>query len=95
MNNALIYPQGEMVAQAEVTYKENRSPLDYSLFSYNCEDKDMHINKNYLGSIHNSNCAEVYYASHLSQSGEEVEAAIKGQIAGSKRNARKAGLESV
>ncbi len=95
MNNAPIHPQGEMVAQVEVTHKENRPPLDYLLFSYNCEDEDMHINENYLGSIHDLNCTEVYYTSHSSQPGEEVEAVIKEQIAGSKRNARKAGLESV
>ena len=95
MNNALIHPQDEMVAQVKVIYKENRPLLNYSLFSYNFKDEDMHINKNYLDSIHDLNYAEVYYASHSSQLEEKVKAAIKGQIAGSKRNVRKAGLESV
>ena len=94
MDNAPLRPQGEMAAQAEVTHKENRPPLGYPLSSHDFGDEDMHINENYLGSIHDSNCAEVYHASHPSQPGEEVEAAIEGQIAGSKRNAREAGLGS-
>ena len=94
MNNAPLCLQGEMAAQVKVTHKENRPPLDYPLSSHNFDDKDMHINKNYLDSIHNLNCAEVYHTSHLSQPGEEVEAAIEGQIADSKRNVREAGLGS-
>ena len=94
MNNAPLSSQGEMAAQVKVICKENRPPLDYSLFSYNFNDEDMYINENYLNSIHNLNCAEVYHTSHLSQSGEEVKAVIKEQIVDSKRNAREADLES-